>query len=314
MIKIAKHIILHYGFLILMLGIATFILAGPEVRLISEYLVHIMFGFFISGIVFLIIDQKKLLISSFAIAGMLCVVLKNESNTDLVTPEVNSNPKISLSHYNLSNIDNPFELAASIQKEDSDIISFQELTPDWYEILKAAIGEEYIYQTSLVRIDPYGKAVFSKMPIIKVDTINQESFEDLKVECQLRGNRFTLYSTYVTPALDQASSLLANEQLSNVAKSISNNKIPTLAFGEYNMVYWADEISNFRASTSLKNSRKDILPASFKLPYEHIFYSNTLDCIDQRNVMSNQNKKLGYKGTYQFKGMMDAPNLIEKKS
>ncbi len=292
--------IFQYGFLLFMLSIALVILAGPQIKFFSEYLVHIMFAFFILGLLFLILDQKRLLITSFAISGMFCVILKNESNNDLVSPVINDKPKIFLAHYNLSNFDNPYELVTSIQLENPDIVSFQELTPDWLQILDQALEYEYNYKTTLVRIDPFGKAIFSKYPISKVDTLNLNSYQDLKIKCSIKGNELLLYSSYINPILDDISARNAKVQLENLSSSITSVRAPILAFGEYNMVYWSNEISKFRTETGLKNSRKDIVPASFKLPYEHIFYSNTLECLSEGSINNKHNKKLGYKGVYQF--------------
>lgn len=294
--------IIHNAFWLFMLAIAITILAGPKVKFLSEYLVHIMFLFFISGLVFLLFGQKKLLLTSFAIAGMLCVVLKNESNSDLVMPGVNNNFSLRLSHYDLTDLDNPYELITSIQKEGADILSFQELTPDWHLILERALKSDYIYSTTLVRIDPFGKAIYSKLPIVDIDTLNNSSYQDLKVKCSMKGNEFYLYSSYINPPLDEISTKNAQIQLDEISKDIIRINEPALVFGEYNMVYWSDEISNFRTNSKLNNSRKDIIPASFKLPYEHIFYTKTLECTSEGTISNNQNKKIGYKGSYQIIG------------
>ena len=296
-----KSTLFQYAFLLFMLGIAIVILAAPQIRFLSEYLVHIMFGFFISGFVFLFMNQKKLLITSFAICGMLCVILKNESNSNLVNPIENNNPKIKLSHYNLSNLDNPYELVAAIEKENADVISFQELTPDWHAILEIALKNNYEYYTDIVRIDPYGKGFYSKYPIVKVDTINKSTFQDLRIQCSHQGNEYVFYSTYVIPALDKRSRALAKEQLTQISEKVKREIRPSLVFGDFNLVYWSEEVSHFRNNSLLNNSRKEVVPASFKLPYDHIFYSKSLECLNERDILDARDEKIGYMGVYQAK-------------
>ncbi len=294
--------IYEFSFLTLMVGMASIIIAGPEIKILSDYLVHIMFGFFFLGLTFLVFNQPRLLLTSFGICGILCVLLKNESNTELIFPNPNNESKIAIAHFNLANINSIAEFKSTLDKLNVDILSLQEYTPDWSLILDSIVPLDYKHIAKLLRIDPYGKIIYSKYPILDVDTINHKDFAELKITCSDYKDKFLLYSSYITPVLDKLSKNRAQQQLKSLSNDIQSSKdTPLFAFGEYNSVYWSEEIKSFREQTRLNNSRKEIIPASLKPPYEHIFFSNELECLSEGAITNSSGEKIGYRGTYQFK-------------
>ena len=124
----------------------TLIIAGPEVifvKQLSEYLVHIMLGLFGLGFVFLFTDHSKLMLVSFAACAVLCVFLKNESNGELVYPKDNYSGKIIVSHINLSNVVQKEEMLQMLNEGHIDILSFQEMTPEWNKYLKNSLKQKF---------------------------------------------------------------------------------------------------------------------------------------------------------------------------
>ena len=288
-------------FLTFMLGIAGMILYGPELKFIIEFLPQIMILFLLMGLLFLIANEEKMMMTSLAFCGLVCVLLKNESNPDLITPDITTSPKVNISTYNLANIASPDELRVSIQESQPDILLFQEFTPDWSLMLHELIGDDYIYETTLLRSDIFGKAIYSKLPINNVDTISDGLHLDLGVTISTKGVDYKIYSSYISPSLDQNSRKSANTQLNLLAVEINKQSVPTLSAGEFNHVYWSEQISSFREKAHLKNSRKNISPANFKSAYDHIFYSDDLECVFQSNLVNELGSKIGYHGQYQLK-------------
>lgn len=304
--KIRRNKWFQRAFLAVMVLFVALIIMGPQLpifRSLNDYLAHFALGFFLLGILFLIFNKRKAILTCFGLCGVLCVFVKNESNSQLKAPELNDQQQISMVHVNLSTTDNGYDLYQSITKLDPDVITVQELTPDWAYVLDKLISDKYPHRFEEVRIDPYGKGMYSKLDITKVDTIslNDQSHNDYCLEVKAGAESFCLFSSYLTPALDVNSRLLAKEQLKHLETKVSAQKHRSLVFGEYNMTYWNDDIRRFRDHTKLLNTRKDVLPTSLQVPYDHIFYTPDIECTKFHAIKSDAGINVGLFGSFQVK-------------
>ena len=292
-----------------MVAMTLMIIIAPQIDIIrnaSRYLVHIMLGFFGLGFLFLIVDKRKLIFTCFGLSAMLCVFLKDQSNMDLVSPLLSKNPKIEIININLGNAEDGLGLIDVISNHQADIWSFQELTPDWADIISKALETRFPYKFVQVRIDPYGKAIYSKFPIKAIDTIKFENHYDVGADILVEDKPFHIVSSYLIPALNKTSLSKARRQLSLLSDNVASHQERCLVFGEFNMVYWDEEIIRFRTENSLNNSRKDIMPTTLRVPFDHIFYSEDLNCIQFKDVISSGGTKYGSSGTYQIKNLSPA--------
>jgi len=280
------------------------VLLAPQVSLIrkvSEYSVHIMLGMLVFSILSMIFGKTKVMFSGLACTAALCIFLKNASHDTLKFPEENARPKLNVAHINLGNITYEFDaIKQMLIEEDIDVVSFQELTPGW-KFLGSELKERFPYSISEIRIDPYGLAVFSRMPLIESDTFLCNGIPSMNVVVEKAGMKFQVISSYLTPALDNKSLMVAAQQLEIIGKKVKSSNIPVIALGEYNMVYWTNEIRNFRAETKLQNSRRDLVVGNLRVPYDHIFFSNGLECTQFKEMKDLSQNYIGILGTYQIK-------------
>lgn len=289
---------------ILFVGTGIVLLAPqvPLIRKVSEYSVHIMLGMLVFSLLSMVFKKTKLMFAGMACTAALCIFLKNASHSTLKLPESNTEPKINVAHINLANINFEFEsITDMLIDENIDIVSFQELTPDWSIFLKNELETRYPYSKSEVRIDPYGLAVFSKLPFIACDTFLCNGLPNMNVIVEKEAKKFRVISSYLTPALDNNSLALAAQQLESIAAKIKKAEEPLLALGEYNMVYWTNEIRNFRSKTNLQNSRRDLVDGNLRVPYDHIFFSDGLECTHFKEMKDVSQNYIGIMGTYQIK-------------
>jgi hypothetical protein len=225
-----------------------------------------MLGFLAAGLLFLILNQPKLVLISFCCTAILCLHLKRASNPLLRFPEVTAGPKLSIAHINVS-------------------------TPDWAQVLEANLVEDYPNMARNIRIDPFGMLIFSKFPISEIDTFyyNRIPNLDLTVSCS-NEQTVKLIASYILPPLN------IREHLSVIADQVEKRDQPVITLGDYNMVYWSDEIISFRNVANLKNSRRSTL----KVHYDHIFYSDEFECVDFSEIVDLSSNHLGIYGSYQF--------------
>jgi endonuclease/exonuclease/phosphatase (EEP) superfamily protein YafD len=87
--------------------------------------------------------------------------------------------------------------------------------------------------------------------------------------------------------------------MKNISNYIQNQEERVIVLGDFNMVYWSEEIRNFRLASQLNNSRKDVILASMKVPYDHVFYSKNLQCVSVKDFLINRNERVGLLSVFQ---------------
>ncbi len=295
----------------IVLGVLGVVLE-PDILLVkfgSRYAIQIMFGMLALGMFFFIFDLKRLMFTALVATGVLCVYLMETTNASLRFDSKNQEPELSIAHFAIS--DFGFDFGKAIRRirwTDADVVSIQEVTPDWAGVLDTGLQKQYPYQAKVIRIDPYGQYIFSKLPLLHADTIFYEDIPHLRVDLELDHHELSLISTYTLPPLDRYSYERMNTQLGVLARRVNKIKHPVIILGELNVPPWAKELLDFKYQASLKDSRRGSLPTSLKgtfwvnsAPMDHILYTRDLECIGFDQLTDqDQSTDVGIKGTYQF--------------
>jgi len=271
----------------------------------AEYAVFIMLGFLLFGMLFMVLDKKKLMLVSLSCTAILCIFLKSSSNNNLIFPARNNSPIVSIAHVNLSYIDQGYEeLLRLIGELNPDIISFQEVTPDWDFILKSNLGQKYQSKYSLVRFDTYGMAIYSQKKFTKVDTFMYKNIPNIRSEFDMGGTSINILSSYLLPPLNKSATENMVNQLALISNKAKEIESPSFAIGDYNLVPWSNEIREFREATNLGFSRRNIAISKFRIPHDHIMYSKHLECIDFQELEDEKLNHIGIYGIYQLRSNM----------
>jgi hypothetical protein len=255
----------------------------------------------ISGLIGLIVNSKTVLYTSFGCAAALALFLKNASNTELKNPKPNDKDKITVAHLNMSLITDVETVQRIIQDSTIDVISLQEYTPDWANIIPQILNDRYPHFYEDVRMDLYGKSMYSKFPITSHELITSEGVPNLEVQVQVGQEVFTILSTYLVPALDGKSKLVAKAQINDLCNYSLAEKKTRIIMGEFNQVYWSHDILTFRTKTGLLNSRRNVNPNTFKMPYNHIFYTPNVECYHFDELTDIAGEYIGSKSSFQLK-------------
>ncbi len=271
----------------------------------AEYAVFIMLGFLLLGMLFMVLDKKKLMAVSLCCTAILCIFLKSSSNNNLIFPARNNTANVSIAHVNLSYIDQGYEeLLSLIDELNPEIISFQEVTPDWDFVLKSNLSQKYPSKYSLVRFDTYGMAIYSQKRFTKVDTFMYQNIPNIRTEYDMGGQAMTILSSYLLPPLSRSATVSMENHLELISQKVLETNTPLFAIGDYNLVPWSNEVREFRESTNLGFSRRNIAVSKFRIPHDHIMYSKQLECIDFQELEDKKLNHIGIYGTYQFKANM----------
>jgi endonuclease/exonuclease/phosphatase (EEP) superfamily protein YafD len=275
----------------------------------ARFAVQIMLGYLLLGFVFLIVRQPKLMFTSFACCAGLCLFLKYASDGQLNLPLKNDEQTLNVAHFNVSASTIDYQQTIDeILAVNADVISLQEITPDWDAELKKSLQDKYPYSKTIVRLDPFGLAIYSRYPLISADTFMFENTPNIIGTVQLKDKKqeVCFIVSHALPVFYTKDYERQKNHLMAIAKYSSNTDCPVITIGDYNAVPWSYEIQDFKAAANLNDSRIGFMPASngafslFQIPSDHIFYSDHLECVGFQEINSPSSGHLGIKGSYQI--------------
>ncbi len=286
---------------LLVLGVALCVFTPNYVYLKwgANYAVHIMFGYLGMGLLFLALRQPKLVFTSFACCAVLCFFLKKSSNTDIIHPIPTSAPTLNVAHFNMSATNGDVtSTVKSIQNSKADILSLQEVTPDWGAIIKESLQEEYPFNYTIYRPEDFlGISVYSRVPTNKVDTFYYNDIPNLAVSITGDKGQVHFISSYIYPELSNIDAETTEGHFDTLTRYIEKLEGPVFSLGEYNQVQWSSYIQNMRSMMDLQDSRR--FPF-FDNPTDHIFHSHHFKCVDFTTISNAYSNHLGIKGSYQI--------------
>jgi endonuclease/exonuclease/phosphatase (EEP) superfamily protein YafD len=294
------------------LGISTLFLFPPEylfVKQIAKYATYWMFGCLVIGIIFMFLDINWILYIAFGCAGFLALFLHLSFNTSIKFASENTDLSISVLFANpsLSTDDrnNTFRILDSIQ---ADLVIFEELTPEWRDLMDFFV-KNYPSNIMIVRIDPLGKGIFSKKPILKSDTIS--IFNNPVVLAHLKNSEnqdFIVGICNSTPPFTLHDYNKLNSFLDTLSRALNQSPLPKILATNLNIEPWSRELREFRNETNLTSSRRQnneglnnkTLLSVFNAPNGEIIFSKDFEC-SYFNVITDSNANpIGILGKYQF--------------
>ncbi len=276
----------------------------------SRYAMQITIAYWAMGLLFLGLKNIRLTLMAFVCSAFLCLHLRNTTNTALEPPAKTYEPIISVAHFNLSSgTGSPEQTISVIKNTNVDIISLQEVTPEWEQLLMDSISCDYPYSCQVVTLDLHSSKFYSKFRYISCDTFYALGVPNLVIGFPNMYSDGKLYviGSYIEPPLFAQAYLQMQSQLDTIAYHVNKLKSPVIAVGDYNIHAFAYEIQQFRREASLQDSRRGYRPtrndgriALLEVPIDHIFYSNHFTCVEFQTISGSQSERLGIKGLYQF--------------
>ncbi|HHH50464.1 MAG TPA: endonuclease/exonuclease/phosphatase family protein [Saprospiraceae bacterium] len=268
----------------------------------ESFAVQIMFGYLAAGIIFLMFRMPRLMFTSFACCAGLAMYLKDASNGNLIYPARTNGPVIEVANFNVSSAGDDFMATIEqIIETDADVISVQEIDPNWDKVLKEALVTEYPYSATVFRpVDFLGIGIFSKSPLIDIDTFYYQDIPNLKFKTQIENRDIDFLSAYIYPELNSKDYKHTQAHFNTLCSILSSEqKNPFITLGDFNEVQWSAYVRDFRKQCHLNDSRR--FPTWVERPTDHIFYTNQLECVGFKSIRASNAEHFGIKGTYQFK-------------
>jgi len=266
---------------------------------LANYTVHLMFGMLAMGLLFLALDEKRLLFTCFVACGILCLHLKNSSNNVLKLPTKTVAEVLNVGQLNIASThDHIFETIESIKQSNLDILSLQEINPDVAQLLKKELNEIYPHKVIVHRMEDFlGLGIFSKLPFLKIDTFYNGDRPNLCVDIKCADRDIAIVSSYVYPELSSADSPEVQDHFKEIKSYVQSKSCPIITVGDYNQLQFSNYLKDFKRSALLNDSRRFQF---FDNPTDHIFFSSQFDCVEFQTISNRYTNHLGIKGSYQL--------------
>lgn len=282
-----------------------------------------MLGLLGAGLLFFMLNFRRLMIVSFAACAVLALVLDERSQILLQHAEITQAPAITIGQFELPNVQSyEDEHLKLILETNADIISLQEV--EWSSLEKVhefftCCGYPY-YECMENETRETALVLYSKFPFTFMSEVNDSNALGILGKTEwVHGDQtqdLFLFSTFVNKAQNGDDQLQLRKRLGNYAHRLSKLNKPLLAFGDYRLVTWSRDLNRFRTVAGLQESRRGMLPAypyarisPFDFPFDHIFYSNHFKCVSFETISSTSTDHLGIVGTYQFENQDSIVNV-----
>ncbi len=263
-----------------------------------------MLSYLALGLFFLVIKQPGLMMTSFICCAGLCIFLKNSSNSTLLHPIKTIGQVVNVAHFNMTSADDDLEAAVeTILESNADLISVQDVTPEWKYLLNETLHEEYPYNTTIERLDPFGLAVYSKYPLISIDTFFSEGVPNLHGKLKMDEKELDFFAVHTTPPLYNTAYTSMKKQISQLSGLTKLVENPVLIMGNFHAPPWWSEIQNFRSEANLEDSRISAaigISDIFQSPTDYILFSDQIKCVGFQNIYAPNQAQFGIQGSYQI--------------
>jgi endonuclease/exonuclease/phosphatase (EEP) superfamily protein YafD len=276
----------------------------------AAYAAQITMGYWVLGLFFLTLRLPRLTMASFICCAFLCIYLKSATNPALQLPIKTGESSFKVAQFNLSaQTGDKTSFLNVLRKTKADIISIQEVTQDWANVLEDSLRKTYPHQCSYLTENIYSLRILSRAPFSVCDTLFCDNVPSLILGFKNTVKEKPVYiiSTYIEPPLFTSAYKRLQKQLDTIAFKIKSINAPVITVGDYNIAASTNEVQQFRQIANLNDSRRGYRPSRidghfslFDVPTDHIFYTNHFNCIDFQTISGVESERLGILGEYQF--------------
>lgn len=276
---------------------------------LTAYTLYVMLGLLAMGLVFFTLSQTRLMMVSLLCCVALALYLRESTNKQLRLAEVTHSPSIRISHVSLGNAENEYDAVIDyLLGIDVDLLSFQELTPDWNAQLTTRLASRYQYITTLTRLDQYGMGFFSRIPMKSLDTFYYREIPNLRGTISLGDQQDChIISSQVVPPVNESAFQSIREHFARITAYAAFLPGSKIVLGDFHLPPWTNEVQTFKLASHLKDSRRDIHPRNLdgsfflpRIPVEHILYTEKLECTSFTEIGNAQVGRIGIAGSYQL--------------
>ena len=189
---------------------------------------------------------KRLWFTAIAstVSAVLCLVLVGPHFSSIDTI---GKGDLTIGQYNLYHQNpTPKKALNQIIELNADVISIQELNSDWAGLVDSIIRPNYPYSIE----EPwdeccYGTGLFSKYPFVSSEIKNQNGIPVIYAQFSINETVVRLVSLHTYTPVFPNQTTERNQSLKDVATFIEVEGLPSIVFGDFNIVPWESAFQDF---------------------------------------------------------------------
>ena len=162
---------------------------------------------------------------------------------------------------------------------DADVISFQEVSEAWAEVLEQELGPAYPFHRIVPGDHCYGIALFSRLPLDRSDVLVLENTPVIVAVVRTSKGPVRVFSVHANSPGSWSDHQRRNAQLRQLATIVRSDDLPTVVVGDLNTVSWDRAMWRLCLNSGLRvgtASKAPTFPSLFGLaliPIDHLLVS-----------------------------------------
>ncbi len=162
---------------------------------------------------------------------------------------------------------------------DADVISFQEVSEAWAEVLAQELGQAYPFHRVVPGDHCYGIALFSRLPLDRMEVLVLEDTPVIEAVVRSSKGAVRVFSVHANSPGSWGDHRRRNAQLKQLATIVSSDAMPTVVVGDLNTVSWDRAMWRLCVNSGLRvgtASTTPTFPSLFGLaliPIDHLLVS-----------------------------------------
>ncbi len=267
----------------LLLLVATGLAFAPDAylpMLMRAFLVQWCIGFICLAVVLVFRRNRWSAFTALFCAAMLVPQVTSPEHAALNSGH---GSQLMVLHMNVLQPNSAFDEAiAGALKSGADVISVQEVGPEWGEALRSGLSTMYPYAHVEPRTNCYGIALFSKRPFTSVGTVVVHGAPFIDAVIDVDGEPLRVLAVHATSPISYAHFQRRNGQLEHLARYVAESDTATLLIGDLNTVPWDSAFERFCNKAGLaptagteQRTWPSIGPLAL-IPLDHLLISRTI--------------------------------------
>lgn len=270
--------------------------------LLQSFLFQAMLVYGVLSIGWVIKHHYRLAGINFAI--YLLLLFKVNSPIDTTYQLVQSDEQLKILQFNILTTNMAHqETVDRVLQLDPDLISFQEVSLLWADVLEKGLSKKYpFYEVVRNPEGSQGIAIFSKHPIIHPEIHLWSGTVNITGKVKIGAEAINFLCLHTRSPTTKTKWKIRNEHLNQARQFIASKQGEFLVLGDFNTVPWDKRLISFKSSTRLKDSRKKLTPTFpswnpfvAQIPIDYIFHSEGIRCdsLDAIRITSDHKAILG---------------------
>jgi endonuclease/exonuclease/phosphatase (EEP) superfamily protein YafD len=202
----------------------------------------------------------------------------------------NDAPMLRIAQMNVfqPNQDHDRVLSAAL-RSGADVISFQEVSPEWARVLEEGLRVTYPYHRTMSGMNCYGIALFSRIPFEEAAVRPLCSHPMVDAVVRTADGPVRVLSVHASSPGDYKSFRERNAQLEQLAQLINDSTLPTVLIGDLNTVSWDHAFRRLCRRADLREHSEGTtatwpsVAGMALIPLDHVLVSPEL-CVAQQST------------------------------